>query len=219
MTDSTKALADYADAILAGRRAKNWLFLVLLITLVLELTLFFVARYTTFLEPASAATTRPAVDARAWLQYLVALAAFSGMIGSLLLTIVLFALTMIMLTVRTLGVGKLTSAFVWSAVLLVLMFPWQTILAGPTVSTKEGVIADFKVPGVIYTWSEFNHPTLGVQFDSEPFFPHAFLRWARFAGCPMVALIILLCVQVKSGKGIRSALGEDQPPVDAGSGV
>jgi hypothetical protein len=220
MIDTTKALADYADAILAGRRAKNWLFLILLITLVTELTLIFVSHFTKVLEPQSAATTQSTTaGSRVWIQYLLALATFSGLIASLLMAVVLFALTLIMLTVRTLGVGKLTSAFVWSALLLILLFPWQTILAGPTVSTRNGVTADFKVPGVIYTWSEFDHPTLGARFKHDPFFPDAFLRWARFAGMPIVALIILLCVQVKSGKGIRAALGEDQPPVEAGSGV
>ena len=32
-------------------------------------------------------------------------------------------------------------------------------------------------------------------------------------------LAVLTEIQVKSGKGIRAALGEDQPPPDAGAGV
>ena len=221
MIESTKALADYADAILAGRRAKNWLFLLLLIALVGELALFFVARNTDLLVPKLATTQpAPAVElGREALKYFVALAGFGGMIASVLLAIVLLALTLIMLTVRTLGVGKLTSAFVWAALLAVLMFPWQAILAGPTISTgADPIAADIKIPGVIYTWSEFNHPTLGARFgmakDANLSGEAKILRWARFAGCPIVALMILLAVQVKSGKGVRAALGEDQPPVD-----
>ena len=64
MVDNTKALADYADAILAGRRAKNWLFLVLLVVLLGQLALFFVARYTTLLTTATAATTQPSASGR-----------------------------------------------------------------------------------------------------------------------------------------------------------
>jgi hypothetical protein len=220
MIDTTKALADYADAILAGRRAKNWLFLILLVTLVTELTLFFVARYTNFLSDTTTSTTRPVAMAREGLKYVVALAGFAGLIGSVLLSIVLLMLTIIMLTVRTLGVGKLTSAFIWSVVLAVLMFPWQAILAGPTISSDaDPIAADFKIPGVIYTWSEFDHPTLGARFDFPVISDRGFLRWARFAGFPMIALLILLAIQVKSGKGVRAALGEDQPAADTGAGA
>jgi hypothetical protein len=224
MVDTTKALADYADAILAGRRAKNWLFLLLLIVLLGELALFFIARNTDLLTASTTATTRPGVPGREALTYFIAICGFGGMITSVLLSVVLLALTLIMLTVRTLGVGRLTSAFVWSALLAVLMFPWQAILAGPTISSgPDPVAADIKIPGVIYTWSEFNHPTLGARFAmaKEANLPMEvqILRWARFAGFPIVALIILLAIQVKSGKGVRAALGEDQPPIDTTTGA
>jgi hypothetical protein len=158
------------------------------------------------------------------LKYFVALCGFGGMIASVLLAVVLLALTLIMLTVRTLGVGKLTSAFVWSALLAVLMFPWQAILAEPTISAgADPIAADIKIPGVVYTWSEFNHPTLGARFgmakDVALPMEAVILRWARFVGCPVVALMILLAVQVKSGRGVRAALGEDQPPIDAITGA
>ncbi len=225
MVDTTKALADYADAILSGRRAKNWLFLLLLIVLLGELALFFVARNTDFLAATTAATTRPASPlGRETIKYFIALCGFGGMITSVLLSIVLLALTLIMLTVRTLGVGKLTSAFIWSALLAVLMFPWQAILAGPTISTGvDPIAADIKIPGVVYTWSEFNHSTLGARFGmtkGESLSTEAtVLRWARFVGCPVVALMILLAIQVKSGKGVRAALGEDQPAIDPAAGA
>jgi hypothetical protein len=219
MLDNTKALADYADAILVARRAKNWLFLILLVVLIGELALFFVAHFTQILE-TTAATTQPAVArGREVLKYLVAIAGFAGLFASLLLSVVLILLVKIMLTVRTLGVGRITSAFIWSAVLAVMLFPWQAILAGPTISTgADPMAADFKIPGVIYTWTEFNHADLGARFGKSPAstltMEKKVLRWARFVGFPAVAIIILLSVQVKSGKGVRSALGEDQPPVD-----
>lgn len=225
MLDTTKALADYADAILAGRRAKNWLFLLLLIVLLGELALFFIARNTDFLTATTLATSRPSPPlGRDAIKYFVALCAFGGMIMSVMLAIVLLSLTLIMLTVRTLGVGRLTSAFVWSALLAVLMFPWQAILAGPTISTAaDPIAADIKIPGVLYTWSEFNHPTLGARFGmtkgAELSMEATVLRWARFVGCPVAALVILLAIQVKSGKGVRAALGEDQPPIDVTTGA
>src|SRR5205823_5468557 len=45
MTRTALAIAaDYADAMMVARRAKNWLFLVLLLVLLIQLALFFVAR-------------------------------------------------------------------------------------------------------------------------------------------------------------------------------
>jgi hypothetical protein len=42
--------ADYADALLTARRAKNWLFLFLMIGLLAQLSIFFVAKFTDVLK-------------------------------------------------------------------------------------------------------------------------------------------------------------------------
>jgi len=223
---SIAAKADYADAILVARRAKNWLFLLLLIVLVGEIVLFFVANKTTFIETGSlapAATTQPLTNGRtpAVLQYLVALFGFAGVAGSLLLSIVLILLVKIMLTARTLGVGRVTSAFIWSTLLIILLFPWQAILAGPTISASPDAMAnDFKIPGVIYTWSELMHPTLGAKFTQTDLRTELkVLRWARFVGFPVLATMILLSVQVKSSMGIKAAIGGDEPTPDPAQNV
>jgi hypothetical protein len=36
------------------------------------------------------------------------------------------------------------------------------------------------------------------------------LRWARFVGFPVLAIIVLLIVQAKSSRGLRAALGESE---------
>ena len=219
---SIAAKADYADAILVARRAKNWLFLILLVVLVGEIALFIVARTTSALgnvAAASIATTQPATSRLGdVLQYLVALAGFAGIAASLVLSGVLVLLVKIMLTGRTLGVAKVTSAFIWSLVLIVLLFPWQAILNGPTISSTPNPQAlDFKLPGVIYTWTELTHPTLGAKFDSSRM-EITVLRWARFIGFPAVAAIMLMSIQIKSSMGIKAALGED-PSVPAASNI
>ncbi len=205
------AKADYADAILVTRRAKNWLFLLLVVVLIGQLSLFFTARNTNALDSAfSTATTQPST-ARLLdgLKYLVAVCGFVGLGGSLVLCAVLLLLVKIMLTGRTLGVAKVTSAFVWSIVLLVLLFPWQAILANPTVTSQPDAMAkDFKIPGVLYTWAEFSNPAAGAKFKPDRT-DEKILRWARFVGFPAVATMILLSIQVKSSKGIKAALGED----------
>ena len=205
------AKADYADAILVARRAKNWLFLLLLVVLLGQIALFFVARNTNALDSIySPATTQPTggrtLDA---LKYLIALCGFAGLGASLVLSAVMMLLVKIMLTGRTLGVARVTSAFVWSIVLLVLLFPWQAILANPTVTAQPDAMAkDFKLPGVLYTWAEFSNPVSGAKFNSDRV-DENILRWARFVGFPVVATMILLSIQVKSSKGIKAALGED----------
>ena len=42
----------------------------------------------------------------------------------------------------------------------------------------------------------------------------AFIKWMRFVAAPLTAVIILLVIQVKSGRGLRQALGDDEPPMD-----
>src|SRR5436305_4338036 len=52
--------ADYADAMMIARRAKNLLFFLLLLFLLLQLTIFFVARMTTHVIPYAPGTTTDA---------------------------------------------------------------------------------------------------------------------------------------------------------------
>ncbi len=214
MLDPTLAAkADYADAIIVARRAKNWLFLLLFIVLVGEIALFFTARMSNALDQtlASAATTQPSTTASLLdkLKYLVAMFGYIGLGASLVLCVVQLLLVKIMLTGRTLGVAKVTSAFLWSVVLIVLLFPWQAILANPTLSAQPDAMAkDFKIPGVIYTWTELANPDSGAKFHSDQL-PVNVLRWARFVGFPVLALIMLMSIQIKSSRGIKAALGED----------
>jgi len=40
------------------------------------------------------------------------------------------------------------------------------------------------------------------------------LKWARFAGFPLLALLLLLMVQAKSSRGLKFALGESEVQVE-----
>src|SRR3954453_19606655 len=100
---------------------------------------------------------------------------------------------------RLIGVARLTSAFVWCVFLALLLFPWQAFLQ------NTDFTGDFKLPGVLYTWAELIHPVVGAKF-SHADLNQAILRWARFVGWPVIALILLLMVQAKSSRGLRAAL-------------
>jgi hypothetical protein len=214
MNDQNLAIsADYADAMLVARRAKNWLFLILLLVLLAQLALFFIARYTNLIAPASSAT--PAVSAAAVttmpagavtvpttagdkLRYFNALATFIGTVLPVLMAFMLLIIVHIMLVGRLIGVSRVTSAFCWCLLLMLILFPWQAFFGA---STNP---ADFRFSGVLYTWQDL----VQAKFATSDL-AVACLKWARFFVWPLVAVILLLIVQVKSSRGIKQALGEE----------
>ena len=207
MADPIATAADYADAIMTARRAKNTLFLLLLLILIGQMALFFLGRQNVVklsdspapavsVEAKTQPTTAPVVpSARALsiLEYVVGLTAYLGVALTIVLAVVLLLIVKIMLVGRLIGVARLTSAFIWTVVLFALLFPWQAFWAD----------YDFKVPGALYTWNELVH-----RVNSSPRSDAVVLFWARFVAFPALALIILLSIQVKSRRGLQQALGE-----------
>ena len=208
--------ADYADALMSARRGKNILLLILILIVLGQLTLFVLIRakvlsidtssVTVSAGSASATvavapTTQPAT--MTLLQYLVGISGYVGITGAIILSLVLLLLTGIMLVGRLIGVGRMTSAFLLSLVIVVLLFPWQALLNNANMDAP-----DFKVPGVLYTWVELTHPRAGAHFDSSDTF-RAVVKWARYIVMPVVTLILLFMIQVKSNRGLRQALGEE----------
>src|SRR4051812_28629033 len=92
---SIATAADYADALIIARRAKHWLFLILLLVLLIHMSLFFVARYTdvfTTTTPSTLTTTKPAshrVNPIDGFHYLTGITTFFGTILPFLLSSVL----------------------------------------------------------------------------------------------------------------------------------
>jgi hypothetical protein len=222
--------ADYADAMMIARRAKNVLFFLLLIMLLLQITIFFVARHTQHVipdaapapsladtaaplpavQPATAPSTQPlsilrdkalAADV---LRYVTAIIDFLGIVFILVLAIVLLLIIKIMLVGRLIGVAQVTSAFIWCTFLALLLFPWQGFLQ------NSDFTGQFKIPGVLYTWAELIAPKTGAKFASTGFDAPTVQHWARFVAWPVISLILLLVVQAKSSRGLRAALGESE---------
>jgi hypothetical protein len=208
MIDSAIAnAADYADALLTARKAKNILVLLVLVILLFQLSLFFLGRYKIQLDGGVSVVGgtvemvgRPAAPVVAdSLKYLVGLTNFLGVVLPILLLADLWLIASVMLLGRLLGVSRVIAAFLWCVVLLLLLFPWQAFLMNQTFSSTE-----FKIPGVLYTWSE-----LLVRGRVHPSgFALSLLYWARFVAWPVVATLLLLMIQHQSGSGMRAALGE-----------
>lgn len=196
--------ADYADAMIAARRAKNVIVLIILMLLLVQLGLFFTARYTDGIIPVTGATTQPSERASDLMQYLTGASIFLGVTLSIVLSFVLMLILKIMLVGRLIGAGRLTSAWIWSIVLMVLLFPWQAFLSNATFSSPE-----FKIPGVLYLWDELRQ---FARFPNDPL-NHAILKWARFVAFPALAVVLVMLIQVKSNRGLRQAFGEADEPV------
>jgi hypothetical protein len=211
MTQSHLAVsADYADALLAARKAKALLTLLVLFVLVAELSLFFILRYYKPLKPP---TTPAEQHARDVLQYFIGLLDFAGLILPALLSVVIYLLLKVQLVGRLFGTGRMTSAFLWSVLLFLLLFPWQAVLNNPAINSDP--VADaigMKIPGVVYTWAEISNSDIGARFcmnDSKPDMLVMVLHWARYVGFPVLSILILTIIHFKTRRSLQQSLGED----------
>jgi hypothetical protein len=195
--------ADYADAMMTARRAKHWCFLLLLLMLIVQLAAFFVAKFTNAIltdTPRAVVTTAPVAIPpptpfiHGVMNYLISGIDFLGVAIAILLSIVLLLIVNIMLVGRLIGVARVTSAYIWSVLLALLLFPWQAFLEPYA----------FKIPGVLYTWEEFSRDAHFSDLTTDKLI----LRWARFFVFPLIAVIILFMIQIKSNRGLKQALGE-----------
>lgn len=208
--------ADYSEALLTARRAKSTISLLLALMLVGQLAIFLLIRYDIVKLPASenplahvvdhALTTQPAVTSQRMidlLHYASGVFVLAGLALTIILAATLCLIGHVMLVGRLIGVGKVTSALIWTIVLLVFLFPWQFFMSDLTVT-------DFRIPGALWTWGEM---AARVHFDSNMADGHwadVVLSWFRFVGAPVIALILVLLIQMRSTRGLRMALGEDE---------
>lgn len=211
MTDPAIATAaDYADALLTARRAKNLLVLLVLLMLLIQAAVFFTVKYTGVVYPLTTTSSNPATapaTAPAWqdvVRYAVGFSDFIGVAGTILLGLVLYLIVQIMVVGRLIGVSRVISALICTFVVLVLVFPWQAFLRDTAFTSREWMF-----PGVLYTWDELiNRVTIGTRGQNQDL-KILILHWARFVAWPLVAIILLLSIQVKSNRGLRQALGEE----------
>lgn len=204
--------ADYAEALLTARRAKGLLTLLILLVLLTELSLFFVLRYYKPLPWGKSASDQYTRDVT---QYFVGLLDFAGLILPALLAVDIYLILKVQLVGRLLGVGKMTSAFLWSVLVILLLFPWQAVLNNPANNYDQVANAiGMKIPGVIYTWAEVSNRELGATFgmgeSKADLSFQVVLKWARYVGFPLLSILILMIIHSKSHRGLRQSLGEDR---------
>jgi hypothetical protein len=198
--------ADYADSLLTTRRTKIVVFVLILLTLLGQLALFFTVRYG-YPHLLEAPATQADRNKTETLQYVIGVLDFGGLILPAVLVVTLFIMLQLQLVGRLLGTAKVTSALLWSVLLALLLFPWQAVLNNPAITANPQLTSiGLKIPGVLYTWAEFSNSTLGATFHGTDMTANV-LHWARFVAWPVIAVIILIWIQFKSDGGIRQSLG------------
>jgi hypothetical protein len=150
-------------------------------------------------QAAQTSTSAPRSFPRLLLKYIVGLSGYFGLIFSILISLMLLLLLNVMLIGRLIGVSHVTSAFILSLIILLLVFPWQAIL-----NNQELTAVDWKVPGVLYNWDE-----LAYHGHFENFGTGWFRNWMRFLVIPIVTMVLVFTVLLKSSHGLRMALGEE----------
>lgn len=219
LTDTAVATAaDYADALVTLRRAKSLVVLVIALALLAQIALFLTARFTDALggaapvAVAAVPTTLPlagdalvapvAAETKLYfaLAYGTVVALTAAVVCAFVLPLVLAAIGHVMLVGRLIGVGSVAGAFALALVLLAVLFPWQAVL-----NTSLQARHDLVIPGALTTWVELS--TRARPVAGEPAAAQV-LTYARFLGYPLAALVVTLAVGVKSGRGLRLALGE-----------
>jgi hypothetical protein len=199
--------ADYADALLTTRRAKALVTSLLLFVLLSQLSLFFALR---FWKPLPTDSTAMEQHTRDVIQYFVGLQDIGGLILPALLTVILYLILKVQLVGRLLGAGRLTSAFLWSILLCLLMFPWQAVLNNPAINADPVANSlGMKIPGVLYTWAEISNPFIGANFGRGDS-PVLVLHWARYVGFPLLSVLILTMIHFKSLRGLRQSLNSEK---------
>lgn len=191
--------ADYSEAMGVARRAKSLLALLLLLMLLAQVTLFFLIRFDVIpLHRLTSATQPTDQKLHDLLEYATAVVVLGGIALGIVLTGVLCLIAHIMLVGRLIGVGKVTSSLVWSFILVVFLFPWQYFMT-----------PNAHISGVLWTWGELlDKCNFNGAFTSANW-ANSIIGYFRFAGAPLVAVIITLLIQLKSNRGIRMAMGED----------
>lgn len=222
--------ADYSEALTVARRAASVLILLLVLMLLGQLAVFLAVKYG--LSPAdvhpgtktqstiivSAPTTLPStapavigsdpvVRQRLFelMRYLCGATVMCALAISIVLSLTLLLITHIMLVGRLIGVGKVTAAYVLCLILIVFLVPWQAFM-GATSGTVQVLL-----PGALYTWDEIAaRAHFANDFSDMEAGLTTVLNWARFVGAPVVGMALALMIRLRSNRGLRMAMGEDE---------
>lgn len=230
--------ADYADAMMSARRAKNWLFILLLLTLVGQVGIFLMVRYEPAVQRTVAgadrivpATQPESAGAAATTTQSLAVAEMPPVVQP---SVPVRApepasrAGLRYLVGFSTFLGLVFTVLLGCVLLLIVLIMLVGRLIGVSRLTSAFiwcVILGF----MLFPWQAFlNWRDLdremripGVLYTYQELtesrvtdraldWNHQAMLWSRFVVFPVVALILLLMIQAKGSRGLRLALGESE---------
>ncbi len=207
---------EYHAALSTVRRAKNCLWWVIVLSIIIQMAAFVSVRFVGVVDdapqladiaPANAdwTTTSPVVvpDEKtagpAWmwhqvLNWVLPATKFIAMAAGILLVLTMLMAAQLSLVGRTGGAAGFTSGFFWSLLLLVFLVPWQQI-----------VNSTFAC-GALYNFSDLIDWTAQVAWNAKDVsLTKQIFYYDRFLGYPAFVILLCLVVQVKFACGWRQA--------------
>jgi hypothetical protein len=207
--------SEYAQAMRSIRAAKNIFWLIVVLAILIQASVFIlvhvwpnihchVLQTTAQAALASAPESEPATPAKpvvnwanwaSWsqlLHWLLPVTMFVGAVSSMLLSLSILFGVLIALLGRRPGLATMISAFFWSLILLAAMIPWQQVMPGNFVTGATFNLADLK-------WWESWCPKASL-------WEHLWL-YGRFLGFLAAALLVTVVVQAKFAIASRAISG------------
>jgi hypothetical protein len=207
---------EYHAALFTVRRAKNCLWWLIVLSLVVQMAAFVSVRYAGVIDDApqlsgvassddKQATTAPAkvlneeTSGAAWIWYdvlcwILPATKYIAMAAGMLLVLTMLTAVQLSLVGRTGGVAGFIGGFFWSLLLLVFLIPWQQV-TGSTLAC-----------GALYNLGELIDWTRPIIWDAkDATLLTKVLYYDRFIGYPVFILLLSLVVQMKFIRGWRRA--------------
>lgn len=207
---------EYYSVLSTVRRAKNCLWWLIVLSLVVQITAFVLVRFAGVVDEApqladriqadaGQAATAPADvpddeatgSALIWyytLHWLLPTTKFIALSAGMLLILTMLAAAVVSLVGRTGGAAGFTSGFFWTLLLGVFLIPWQQIIGSAFAC------------GALYNLTDLVNLTDRIIWNAKDVTViKRILYYDRFIGYPVFVILLCLVVQAKFARGWRRA--------------
>ncbi len=203
--DNPTTPMQFCDALRYLGRISNWLALLLLLCLLVQIVAFVLVDFVGVLGAADDTAVGQA-DAETWSEALVfatAATKFLAVVCGLLLMLTVMFGVKVSLVGQVGETRGFLGAFFWSLVLLAMLVPWQQILYTSLASGATFNLSQLR------EGAELARAKLGASEETVTIWRQIHY-FARFLAYPIVAMFMVLLVAMKFKRGFRPL--KDSPP-------
>lgn len=204
---------EYRDALASVRIAKNCLWWLILLSIIVQVASFSAVRFVGVVDeassqgrtdqttsaPATAASEDAAASAEVWrqcLNWIFPATKFVALVAGVLLVLTMLLAVNLTLVGRTGGSAGFTGGLFWAMLLCVFLIPWQQI----------GEFRSTFACGALYNFGDLTEWTRRVVWKAKDVsFLTRIFYYARFLAYPCFAAMLLLVVQARFARGWRRA--------------